>query len=212
MPPSVRCRTVRSRLPGARWPAGRNPKEIDRGGLFAVEPTPAETRSTLRSGGERPRSNGPTIAMEVFDMRAATWAMLVAWAATMWMLSAVLAGTALATTDVAPTTLSGDQEVPPVETAASGDNHLVFHEDRTVTGTVETESLDGTSADIHVGTPGTTGPVVVHLTKSAIGQWSVPPYTVLTPEQYSTYRAGQMYVNVQSAAHSTGEIRLQLTP
>ena len=41
-------------------------------------------------------------------------------------------------------------------------------------------------------------------------RWEVPPKTTLTPAQYESYRAGNLYVNVHSAGHVNGEIRAQL--
>ena len=54
------------------------------------------------------------------------------------------------------------------------------------------------------------GPIVVTLVKSSPDRWTVPEGTTLTPEQYQSFQQGGLYVNVHSAAHPGGEIRLQL--
>jgi hypothetical protein len=106
--------------------------------------------------------------------------------------------------------LSGAQEVPPVATTASAVSSVAIAADRMVTGTVMTSSIDGMAAHIHEGAVGTSGPVLITLTKTSSSQWSVPAGSRLTPAQYDSYRAGGLYVNVHSAGHPDGEIRLQL--
>jgi hypothetical protein len=111
-----------------------------------------------------------------------------------------------------PGTPSGAEEVPPVTTVATGRSGIVVSADRAVSGAVQTSDIDGTAAHIHPAAAGANEPVVVALTKTQPGVWSVPPGTVFTPEPYASCKAGQMYVNVHSAAHGNGEIRIQLMP
>ena len=108
--------------------------------------------------------------------------------------------------------LSGDQEVPPVTTQASGSGTIVIGADKSVSGAVTTTGVQGTAAHIHVGKPGTNGPVAVPLTKKGDTGWSVAPGAKLSDAQYQSYKAGDLYVNVHSAAHPDGEIRGQLKP
>ena len=108
--------------------------------------------------------------------------------------------------------LSGDQEVPPVRTAASGKGTLTIAADGTVSGTVSTSDLKGTMAHIHEAVAGKNGPVVVTLSKATDSAWSVPSATKLTTEQLASYRAGNMYVNVHTEANKDGEIRAQIKP
>jgi hypothetical protein len=108
--------------------------------------------------------------------------------------------------------LSGSEETPPVTTSASATGTIKIAEDKSVSGSVKTVGLDGTVAHIHVGAPGQSGPPIITLDKSAGGVWSVPAGSKLTDEQYASFKAGNLYVNVHSAEHKPGEIRAQLKP
>lgn len=108
--------------------------------------------------------------------------------------------------------LNGDQEVPPVATPASGSGAFMIGADRSVSGSLTTLSIAATAAHIHEGGINTNGPVIIPLTKTSGSVWSVPPGAGFTDAQYESYKAGQLYVNVHSAAHKGGEIRGQLIP
>ncbi len=109
-------------------------------------------------------------------------------------------------------TLSGEQEVPAVMTSAGGGGTITVAADGSVSGSVTTTGVAGTMAHIHMGAQGKNGPVIIPLTKSGEGTWSVPAGAKLTDAQYEAYKAGGLYVNVHSAAHKAGEIRAQLQP
>jgi hypothetical protein len=109
-------------------------------------------------------------------------------------------------------TLTGAQEVPPVRTLATAVSTITVAPDGTVTGVVDTMGIDGTMAHIHQGAIGVSGPVVVTLTQISPTRWLVPAGTKLTDAQLQSFKSGELYVNVHSAAHKSGEIRLQLTP
>jgi hypothetical protein len=108
--------------------------------------------------------------------------------------------------------LAGAEETPPVQTAASGSGTISIGEDRSVSGSVKTTGIEGTAAHIHTGAPGKSGPPIITLTKGADGTWSVPAGTKLTDEQFASFKAGDLYINVHSAEHKAGEIRGQLKP
>ncbi len=109
--------------------------------------------------------------------------------------------------------LSGANEVPPVTTSASGSGKITVKDDKSISGSVKTTGVVGTAAHIHVGAAGKNGPVIIPLTKSSDGNtWSVPAGKKLTDAQYKEYKAGNLYVNVHSAAHKGGEVRGQLKP
>lgn len=112
----------------------------------------------------------------------------------------------------APSALTGAQEVPAVMTTASGVSKIVIGNDHIVSGSVETAGIEGSMAHIHLGAIGTNGPVVITLVSTGKGTWSVPQGAKLTDAQYASYRHGDLYVNVHSAMHPSGEMRLQLTP
>ena len=108
--------------------------------------------------------------------------------------------------------LIGAEETPPVTTSATGTGTITIAADKSVTGTLKTSGIEGTVAHIHVGAPGQSGPPIITLEKGADGAWSVPAGSKLTDEQYASFKAGNLYVNVHSAEHKPGEIRGQLKP
>ena len=108
--------------------------------------------------------------------------------------------------------LSGNQEVPPVKTAATGNATAMIKADKSVSGKITTTGIDAIAAHIHEGEAGKNGPVIVPFTKAADGTWSTAPDAKLTDSQYASYLAGNLYVNVHSAANKAGEIRAQLKP
>jgi hypothetical protein len=124
------------------------------------------------------------------------------------LLASLVAGGALA----ADLKLTGDQEVPPNTSAAVGTGNITIAADGSVSGSVTAPTLQAMAAHIHVGAPGVNGPVIVPLTGSAGGVWSVPAGAKLTPEQMDAYKAGNLYVNVHTPEHKGGEIRTQLKP
>ena len=107
--------------------------------------------------------------------------------------------------------LSGDQEVPPVTTTATGSGTIKVLNDRSVSGSVTTSGVAGTAAHIHMGAKGKDGPVIVPLNKAGENIWSVPPNIRLNDAQYEAFGLGNLYINVHSAAHPGGEIRGQIT-
>ena len=107
--------------------------------------------------------------------------------------------------------LSGAEEVPPVQTSASGSGSFRIAEDGTVSGSVTTTGMQGTMAHIHQGAKGSNGPVIVPLTKSG-DTYSVPEGRKLTPAQMEALKAGNLYVNVHSDKNKGGEVRAQLQP
>lgn len=108
--------------------------------------------------------------------------------------------------------LSGNQEVPPVDSSASANGTITISPDKSVSGSITVSGMDATAAHIHEGASGKNGPVIIPLSKGSDNTWSVPAGTKLTDAQYQSYLAGNLYVNVHSPAHKGGEIRAQLTP
>lgn len=124
----------------------------------------------------------------------------------------MLLGAGLATAGDSKVSLTGADEVPAVTTSATGAGTITVGADKSVTGSVTTKGIAGTVAHVHLGAPGKNGPPVITLTKTSDNVWSVPEGSKLTDEQYASYKAGDLYVNVHSAEHKGGEIRAQLKP
>jgi hypothetical protein len=108
--------------------------------------------------------------------------------------------------------LTGSEEVPPVTTSATGSGTITIKDDKSVSGSVTTKGVEGVAAHIHVGATGKNGPPAITLQQSSPGVWSVPQGSKLTDDQFAKFKAGELYVNVHSAANKGGEIRGQLKP
>lgn len=107
-------------------------------------------------------------------------------------------------------TLKGDAEVPPVSTAATGTGQITALAERTISGSIKTTGMVPTVAHIHEAAVGKNGPPIITLTKTSNDSFVVPDHATLTEAQYTSYVAGNLYVNVHSEKHPDGEIRAQL--
>ena len=118
-------------------------------------------------------------------------------------------GIASAAAIAADVKLSGDQEVPPVKSAGSASGAITIGDDGAVSGSVTATGFAPTAAHIHQAAAGKNGPVIVPFTKEG-DKFSAPAGAKLTPDQLKAYKAGELYVNVHSAANPGGEVRAQL--
>ena len=107
--------------------------------------------------------------------------------------------------------LTGSEETPPVTTSAKGAGTITIADDKSVSGVIKTTGIEGTVAHSEVRAPGVSGPPMITLEKAADG-WHVPAGAKLSDEQYASFKAGNLYVNIHSQEHKPGEIRAQLKP
>jgi hypothetical protein len=106
--------------------------------------------------------------------------------------------------------LSGDQEVPPVQTSASGNGTITVEDDKSIKGKIMLSDIKPTGAHIHEAPTGKTGDPIITLEKTGENEWSLPNGAKLTDAQYDAAKAGGLYVNVHSNEHKGGEIRGQI--
>ena len=106
--------------------------------------------------------------------------------------------------------LAGSNEVPPVTTSATGTAMVTIGADRSVKATVTATGMTATASHIHMAAAGANGPVIVPFAKTGDNAFSAAADAKLTEEQYTAYKAGNLYVNVHSAKDPGGEIRAQL--
>ena len=62
--------------------------------------------------------------------------------------------------------LSGQNEIPPVTTPATGTGTLTVGPDKSVSGKVTISGMSATVAHIHEAATGTNGPIIIPLTKT----------------------------------------------
>ncbi|MEW6296816.1 MAG: CHRD domain-containing protein [Thermodesulfobacteriota bacterium] len=107
--------------------------------------------------------------------------------------------------------LNGSQEVPRVDSPATGEGTLTLNADNTVSCTVTTSEIaDAVAAHIHLAPAGQNGDIIINLAGGP-PTWSCPsPGTPLTDAQLAALRAGNLYFNVHSPEFPNGEIRGQI--
>ena len=86
----------------------------------------------------------------------------------------LLFGTGLAVAGDSKVSLTGGEEVPAVQTAATGTGTITVGADKSVSGSVTTKGMKGVAAHIHQAASGKNGPPIVSLEQSSDGVWSVP--------------------------------------
>ncbi len=112
--------------------------------------------------------------------------------------------------------LDGDQEVPPVDTGASGVARFTLVDPTTLNFEVAVRDITGiTASHIHIGATGNNGGVVFPLYTGG-GNFD-PDHPIsgtltLTSAQRDALLAGNYYVNVHTMGHPGGEIRGQIHP
>jgi hypothetical protein len=113
--------------------------------------------------------------------------------------------------------LTGAQQVPPVQTSGSGTADLTYDAaTRAVTWSITYNGLSSPVTMSHFhgpAGPGKNASVVVWLTKRGAPVSSpITGSATLTPAQAREFMAGQMYINVHTQEHPAGEIRGQVMP
>jgi hypothetical protein len=138
----------------------------------------------------------------------------------------LLAGLALAGTvslaQAAPVAftvpLTGDQQVPPVQTPGNGTANLTYDPStRVVTWNITFSGLSSDATMAHFHGPAPAGKNAgVKLWISQKGTMSVTSplsgQATLSPEEAQEFTAGQMYINVHTKTNPDGEIRGQVVP
>lgn len=111
--------------------------------------------------------------------------------------------------------LSGDQEVPPLDTSATATAALTLDPDqRTLVLHMNTSGLeDAAEAHIHEAIAGVNGNIMVGLVRDPddVAHWSLDDFTLEEP-QLEALNEGLLYVNVHTPAHPAGEVRGQIEP
>lgn len=115
------------------------------------------------------------------------------------------------------TTLTGDQEVPPNDSTASGSATVVLNSDPaqntiTVDLTFTGLAANATAAHIHgPAMPGVTAPVLIPFTNFPASTSGTYSNTFpITPEQIQMLLDGLLYINIHNEQFPDGEIRGQL--
>jgi hypothetical protein len=113
--------------------------------------------------------------------------------------------------------LTGAQQVPPVQTTATGTADLTYDPTtRMLTWSVTSNGLSGPATMAHFHGPAAEGknapPLIWLSEKGAAVPNPIKGSATLTPEQAQQFMAGEWYVNVHTQANQGGEIRGQVIP
>ena len=113
--------------------------------------------------------------------------------------------------------LSGDQQVPAVQTAGSGSAKLTYDPDtRVVTWSISFSNLSSPATMAHFHGPAVAGK------NAGVKDWicekgmepksPINGQATLSADDAKMFAAGDMYINVHSKDHPNGEIRGQVIP
>lgn len=114
--------------------------------------------------------------------------------------------------------LSGDQQVPPVQTSGSGTANLTYDAGtRVVTWNITFSGLSSQATMAHFHGPAAAGKnagVKLWLSQKGTMDVSSPisGQATLSPDDAKMFEAGDMYINVHTKNNPNGEIRGQVTP
>lgn len=112
-------------------------------------------------------------------------------------------------------TLSGEEEVPAVESAGTGSADLSVNvATGEVEGTLTVNGIDVTAAHIHDGFAGSNGPVLIGLEQDMNDPsiYNVPAGAMLDAAGIDALLAAGLYLNAHTAANPGGELRAQILP
>jgi hypothetical protein len=114
--------------------------------------------------------------------------------------------------------LTGDQQVPPVQTSGSGTANLTYDAGtRVVTWNITFSGLSSQATMAHFHGPAAAGKnagVKVWLSQKGNMEVSSPlsGQATLSPDDAKVFEAGEMYINVHTKNNPDGEIRGQVMP
>jgi hypothetical protein len=109
--------------------------------------------------------------------------------------------------------LSGAQQVPPVESPATGTAELTYDDaTKMLTWNVEFSGLSGPATAAHIHAPAKEGEKAGVAIPFEDIESPIEGSATLTDEQAQQLMDGLMYVNVHTAANPGGEIRGQVKP
>jgi hypothetical protein len=133
------------------------------------------------------------------------------------LLGFVNAGVALADATSFKVPLTGAQDVPPVDTPATGTAEVTYDPaTRVVTWTITYSGLSSAATMAHFHGPAAEGknapPTIWLSTQGKPPENPITGSATLTPDQAKQFSAGDWYVNVHSQSHPAGEIRGQVVP
>ena len=108
-------------------------------------------------------------------------------------------------------TMSGDQELPPTLTGALGAGTLSLESpSRLLSGSFTVNGMTAAAGHVHLGNTGANGAIIVPMTASGTGTFTVPSGTLLTEAQATAFANGGLYFNAHSTDNPTGEVRGQI--
>ena len=115
------------------------------------------------------------------------------------------------TTNTLASSMSGDQELPPTITGATGNGTLSLESPSLIlSGSFSLNGMMATAGHVHLGNTGSNGPVIVPMTTTNGTTFSVPANVVLTPAQATAFAEGGLYFNAHTPDNPTGEVRGQI--